>query len=850
MIQIRLCSDSEAKKASKIVATFGLIILLLISGASIFPVSAVTTRNVGPGQTYATIQAGVDAADPGDTVLVHPGTCDEQVVITESITLQGFGDSTIIKPSSATVLDQIFDGLYWYLVEPTKQIAGIVVANVPDGSSVTMMDFKVDASLITTKPAGADLLACIFYRETGGYIEVNVAGTGEWMSGNRAYGIYLSAATNVVSVEINDCTIQNFDKNGIELNGDTLTFNIHDNAITGRGPTLSGDECQNGINIGRNATGTVADNLIGNLEYGPQTWWACGIIIGEADGTITGNIISDCQMGIAFSNANVTVTDNTLNLGAVGLFGITGGYYTGSLGYTETGTWTMDIVGNTVTAANDQGGWENAAIGVQCYESADTLIATIEDNTLTYNSPPEPGMASTTTADGIIMGDTVANGAAGEINFVIKSNEISGWYDGIKLLSGVYSAQIVCNTIIDNGAGLDSDSGVHISDETNVGSVHINFNSIIGNEAFGVYNAGTELVDATCNWWGDSDGPTPPPVSNIATTGDQVSDDVEYSPWLTAAPPPTLSATDNVGTTKTQFYVGNTIYIKGAGYCQDMDYQLYVVSDTTWVDGMSIPSRVAGSETTASSDENGDIPVGTEAWSYPTLGTYDILIDVRGNGVYDACCDALVEGIQVTGGDFTLSVSPTAQTVAAGGATKHKVTVTLLSDDPGTVSLSLDLPANVGYYSFTPSSGTPTFTSTLIITTYSNAPAGVYNLLVTGSASMGPTKTTPLTLTVTVPTTLTLNLIPDTVARGAPLTISGQLTPGQATGIRIYYRYPHQTGPWAQATTLYTNPSGAYGATVTVPTYLTPGSYDLVAVWFNQNTGTYIASAIDMLTIT
>jgi hypothetical protein len=38
--------------------------------------------NVGSGQTYATIQDAVDAAQPGDTIVVHAGVYNENVVIT------------------------------------------------------------------------------------------------------------------------------------------------------------------------------------------------------------------------------------------------------------------------------------------------------------------------------------------------------------------------------------------------------------------------------------------------------------------------------------------------------------------------------------------------------------------------------------------------------------------------------------------------------------------------------------------------------------------------------------------------------------------------------------------------
>jgi parallel beta-helix repeat protein len=577
---------------------------------------------------FDTIQKGIDGTASGGTVNVAAGTYDEQVVIDKSLTLQGAGDATVIQPSSAAKLTTVLDGLFWY--GGTKNIAGIIVANVTDGSSVTIKNLKVDESLVTTKPSGADYLAGIFYRETGGTVDtVTVAGTGVWSGSDRAYGMYLSAGTNTVSVEITGSTITNFDKNGIEVMGNTLTANINHNTITGRGSIT--DEVQNGVNVGRDAVATVNYNTISNLISQPETYWAAGILFYHyvsptgKSATANNNIITNCQIGIIFKNANGSAQGNTVSGGTVGLIGI----------YSEPdlpGAWTASFVGNTINGVKDSPGYENAAIGANTYDSGATLDVTIQGNQL-------PG-GGATNADGISIG---VGGADGSIVATITNNTISGWHHDIRaldtdsivivdntisdfiksgiLVEDVLSVQIEGNTISStdhsqatngiqigyigtttgttgtvegnqiNGCHwsgydpatetyeddwtasgilvIDDNSALEISDnevqDCDVGmdiesgtpttitgnDVHgnsygfvlwnaaptINYNNIYQNGLCGVYRAAdgdpTGTVDATLNWWGHASGP-----SGVGFgTGDAVSANVTYSPWLDATYP-------------------------------------------------------------------------------------------------------------------------------------------------------------------------------------------------------------------------------------------------------------------------------------------------------------------------
>ena len=78
---------------------------LLLFAAILLPVitHAQATLNVGPGQSYTSIQSAINAASSGDTVLVAPGTYYEQITCTKAITVLSSAGaaSTLIDGSAA-----------------------------------------------------------------------------------------------------------------------------------------------------------------------------------------------------------------------------------------------------------------------------------------------------------------------------------------------------------------------------------------------------------------------------------------------------------------------------------------------------------------------------------------------------------------------------------------------------------------------------------------------------------------------------------------------------------------------------------------------------------------------------
>src|SRR2546427_12670099 len=86
--------------------------------------------------------------------------------------------------------------------------------------------------------------------------------------------------------------------------------------------------------------------------------------------------------------------------------------------------------------------------------------------------------------------------------------------------------------------------------------------------------------------------------------------------------------------------------------------------------------------------------------------------------------------------DFSVSLNPTSGSVVQGSGTTSTVTVSLVSGTRQTVSLSTSInPTATGLTAtVNPTSGTPTYTSSLTISTTTSTPTGTYSITVTGTS--------------------------------------------------------------------------------------------------------------------
>jgi hypothetical protein len=160
-----------------------------------------------------------------------------------------------------------------------------------------------------------------------------------------------------------------------------------------------------------------------------------------------------------------------------------------------------------------------------------------------------------------------------------------------------------------------------------------------------VGTTGTDVTDAngeaTWSYTGTSVG-----TDTIVATDAGISSNEAYKTWEIIGAL-TVESADSSGGIKDIFQPGESVYAIGGGYDASTAYDLYIVVDTTWTDGMDIPDRVADTDTSVTTDASGNIAPGTRIWTSSVQGKYDIVVDVNVNGRYDASTDALDANIDV-----------------------------------------------------------------------------------------------------------------------------------------------------------------------------------------------------------
>ena len=414
-----------------------------------------------------------------------------------------------------------------------------VTADGADHSIQRAIDAAADGSTINVQTGGYDEPLNIVSRNnlriTGaGALNtiITPAGVLAWNVGG--YGASRNAAVRVI------------DSRGITLEGLTFDYDlVKGNNIFGLLGWNSELSLQNSVLENM----SVADSAGGYYELGLYLKAPAFSADDRADISILNNSFEN--MGrvaiVTHDWVDATIQGNTF-FKSIADFG-----YAIEMGSTSVGSiLDNEIYGYDTPAASD--GSESAGIYIENCFTSGILAETAKSVTISGNEIYDSQY-------GLWIGNDYA-GFAGNVDMAVQmtGNNI---HDNIA--AGIYITNAdaslgssVAVTLTNNLITANGDAGVQLSEAINDGvsvaisggvfsgqdvgvdvqgdaAVSIHGSSIAGNTLYGLRNASLVAVDATGNWWGDSDGPNNPGnlYRSSNSLGQIISGPADFAPWLT-----------------------------------------------------------------------------------------------------------------------------------------------------------------------------------------------------------------------------------------------------------------------------------------------------------------------------
>lgn len=331
---------------------FGRLSAVAIALAAALPATAmaatVTVDNDGadcPSADHTSVQAGINAASPGDTVVICPGVYEEgpdtvpsgganAVNIAKMITVKGAGaDKVTIKPKAtiASLLGTTSD---------YRNGTGAIVSinRVSQRTLVDISGITVEGNGTTAVGAGVK-----FWNAEGTFTQGRVKDVGTPASA-QAYGVVV--ASNLVGdrlpVTVSGIQISGYGKAGVVLDSTQNAPQLGILATTVSGNTITGAGAQNvGPQQGVLATGLVSGSISGNVITGNK--------LDDGDPTTTADELSSAGIRLVdldlspvsatSTNTKLTATGNTIAGNAFGVLNVTGAGVDQTTPFTATGNW-------------------------------------------------------------------------------------------------------------------------------------------------------------------------------------------------------------------------------------------------------------------------------------------------------------------------------------------------------------------------------------------------------------------------------------------------------------------------------------------------------------------------------
>ncbi len=313
----------------EILSISGLMVLGTLAIFSLSSLSAYAYNEIHVPGDYATIQAAIDAANAGDSIIIDSGTYSEQLFISKSLNITG-SDGTIIKAPSV-LLPDTFGTLN--VVDITNGATVVISKVIISGPGSTACG-SIQAGIFVSN--GATL------KITNSTItDIRDNPVGGCQNGD---GILVGRArlSTIGHAEISNVIITKYQKGGIVIDGAGTTASVNNNDVIFGFSSVN--IAANGIQVSRGAQAIVLNNRVSqNICSAPvcgpdltnqQLAQAAGILLyGAGNGTVVNyNQVSQNDIGLGIvscgdpfcltppNTPSVEIKNNTIsNSGAAGI---------------------------------------------------------------------------------------------------------------------------------------------------------------------------------------------------------------------------------------------------------------------------------------------------------------------------------------------------------------------------------------------------------------------------------------------------------------------------------------------------------------------------------------------------
>ncbi len=418
---------------------------ILIGGINVVPAETITVME--EGGLYDSIQKGIDAASPGDTLSIKGGTYRENVRLDKDLTLEGSGGAEIVAPDEGIGLPVILLGPS----DVSVRITGMKLMGASKAEKGACRD--ADAGLcpagisvvgearltMSDSEVSGNYLAGIYVRGKAGVVAggnriLNNNGSGVYLRGSsdsefsqnevsgNGRGFYVRADAHIAAV-----------KNSVEGNEREGFFVRGDAEVTARGNSVK-DNDDEGFRLEDSSTVAVVENdLDGN---------GGGISVrGSSSARILDNNILNCGAGIgALGEGRITAQGNSIY--DQGESGIGIAFLDSSAGEIDGNEIEVNLIGIYSFSPESVTGEGNRVLGngVELFGNVDgslrTPQATQRVKKITYPDTDYPDMQ--TAVDSLIPGGTLVinNGEYSESITVTKDITVKGEEPGKVIIHG------------------------------------------------------------------------------------------------------------------------------------------------------------------------------------------------------------------------------------------------------------------------------------------------------------------------------------------------------------------------------------------------------------------------------